>query len=135
MASNKLPIFQVNPSPAGISFANADGTTVKTIYTAGVEGALIDNIAVVSDDTSAVILVLTYNDGTTDFPIGEVSIPVGSGTDGSSPAVNLLSATAMPFLQAGGGLPLGNAHSLKINAKSAVTAAKTVTLVAFGGNY
>ncbi len=92
-------------------------------------------MAVISDDTNPVILVVTVNDGTTDLPVGELSIPAGSGTDGTSPSVNLLVEVAMPFFQAGGGLPLGKGGILKVNAKVTITAAKTVTIVGFGGDY
>ena len=135
MPSNKLPIFQEKPSPAGISFIDTDGTTAKIIYTAGENGALIDNISVVSDDTVALVFDLTFYDGTTDFPLGAVSVPAGAGSDGAVPSFNLLNDTMLTWLQSGGGAPLGANNLLKIAPQVAVTAAKTVTMVAFGGNY
>lgn len=135
MVANTTPKFQDGPKVAGQTIENADSTNLKTLFTAGADGALIDNIAVISDDTSAVIITITLNDGTTDFGIGELSIPAGAGTDGSTAAENLLDALKLPYLQAGGGITLGSNHVLKVNAKSAVTATKKVTLVAFGGDY
>lgn len=135
MANNK-PIFQAKPKTVCTSFTDADTTVAKALYTAGsVDGGLIDNVSVISDDTSAVILVVTVNDGTTDCQVGEVTIPIGAGTDGTTPAVNLLDSTALPFLQAGGGLPLGISGVLKVNAKTTITAAKQVDIVAYGGDY
>lgn len=133
--ANSKPIFQSKPSPSGVSIVNADGTTPKTLYIAGTEGALLDNISVTSTDTSTVILALTYNDGSNDFQLGEISVPAGAGTDGSTPSVNMMDANYLPFLQSRGGLPLGASHLLKVNAKSAVTTAKAIDIVAFGGNY
>ena len=135
MAANQVPIFQKAPKVSGITIVDTDTTTLKTSFTAGTEGALVDNVSVTSDDTSAVTLVISINDGTTDFLIGEVVVPIGAGTDGTTPAVNLFDANALPFLQEGGGIPLNANFLLKVNAKATVTAAKTVTLVAFGGDY
>lgn len=135
MAANQFPIFQKNPSSPCQTIAAADTTTQKTLFTAGAEGALVDNIAVTSDDTAAAIVVLTINDGTTDCQIGEVTIPIGAGTDGSTPAINLLDTTAMPFFQKNGGLPLGATAILKANAKVTLTAGKTLEFVSFGGDY
>ena len=135
MAANQVPIFQANPKTVCQEVLAADTTTQKTLYTAGAEGALIDNVSVISDDTAAAILVVTLNDGTSDCQIGEVTIPIGAGTDGSTPAVNLLQSVAMPFLQAKGGLPLGALAILKVNAKVTLTAGKAIKLVTFGGDY
>lgn len=135
MAANVDPIFQAQPKTTTLELDNADGTTALTLYTAGANGALIDNIAVTTDDTSNVTLVLKVNDGTSDFTIGEIVILDGAGTNGTDPAQNLLNAVSFPFLQAGGGLPLGPNFVLKVGAKSAITATKVVHCVAFGGDY
>ena len=135
MAANQFPIFQKNPSSGCQTIAAADTTTQKTLITAGAEGALVNNISVTSDDTSAIIVVLTLNDGSTDCQIGEVTIPIGAGTDGSTPAVNLLDGAALPFLQPDGSLPLGANAVLKANAKATLTAGKTSYFVTYGGDY
>lgn len=134
MANNK-PAFPIEPRTTGINLNNASGTATSNLFTAGANGALIDSISVVSTDTSAVIVVLSVDDGTLDNLIGEVTIPIGAGTDGSTPAVNLLDAAALPFLQSDGGLPLGPTDILKIAAKVAVTATKQVDFRAFGGDF
>lgn len=134
--ANQEPIFQTKPKTVCTVMNNASGTALQTLYTAGAtDGSLLDNVAVTSDDTSAVILVVTVNDGSTDCKVGEVTIPIGAGTDGTTPAVNLFNTTALPFLQTGGGLPLGVSGVLKVNAKSSITSTKIVNLVAFGGDY
>lgn len=134
MANNKA-IFQIQPRSAAVKRVNSDGTATVALFTAGENGALIDNVSVVSTDTVAVILVLSLDDGTLETLIGEVSIPAGSGSDGSSPVKNLLDAVALPFLQSGGGLPLGANDVLKIAAKVAVTATKQLDIRAYGGDY
>lgn len=135
MAANQVPIFQKNPKIQCQSVLAADTTTQKTLFTAGIEGALIDNVSVTSDDTAAAILVVTVNDGASDCKVGEVTIPIGAGTDGTTPSVNLFDQTAMPFFQSGGGLPLGASAILKVNAKVTLTAGKKIELVTFGGDY
>lgn len=135
MAGNQLPIFQAAPKTVGTTIADTDTTTLKTLYTAGADGGLIDNISVVSDDTSDAIVTVTVNDGSTDFPLGEVTILAGAGTDGTTPTKNLLDPIALPVLQLGGGLPLGPLAILKVNAKVTLTAGKTLTFVGMGGDY
>lgn len=135
MAGNKQPIFQLAPKTTTMDLDNSDGIALEDLYIAGTNGSLIDNISVISTDTAEVVLVLTINDGTDDFQIGAVAIPTLSGTNGSSPSVNLLDSTLLPFLQSGGGLPLAPNMTLKINATSAVTALKVVNIVAYGGDY
>ena len=132
---NFKPIFQAAPKTECITRDNADGTTSTALYTAGTDGGLVDSVSVVSTDTVAVILVLSVDNGTTECQIGEVSIPAGSGSDGSSPAKNLLDAVALPFLQSGGGLALGASAVLKVAAKVAVTATKQLDITAYGGDY
>ena len=132
--ANKEPIFQTEPSTPGLTIVNADSTTLKTLVTAGADGALVDNISVVSNDTSAVDLVVVITVGAVDYNIGEVEIPIGAGT-GTTVSHNLLNTTDMPFLQQNGSLPLQASAILKVGAKVAVTAAKTVYVVAYGGQY
>lgn len=136
MVANTDPIFQdvIVGDDEGQTFANGDGTTKKTIYTAGADGGLIDSIIVTSSSTAQEVLELYINNGTSDFLVGAVIIPTLAGTDGVVPAVNLLDSTQMPWLQAGGGVTLTALRLLKVAAKAAVTD-NTVTVVAKGGDY
>lgn len=136
MTTNKDPIFLNSVSTANVSIANADGTALQTVFTAGSDGGAVTQLSATTTDTSAVIAVLTLNDGTTAIVVGEVPVPAGAGTDGSTPAVDLLSATAMPgLMQADGSLVMGPSAVLSVSAKSAVTAAKTLDVTALGGQY
>jgi len=63
-------------------------------------------------------------------------VPAGAGTDGAAPAVNLLSAVALPgALQADGSLALGPLATLSVAAKVAVTATKVLSVSGLGGQY
>lgn len=136
MVANTKPIFQngvKNGTP--VTFVNADGTTEKTIFTAGADGSLVDSVFVTSDDTSAVVLDVFINDLTTSFLIGSVNVPTLSGTDGTTDGINLLDITLLPALQSGGSLPLQATFKLNVAPQAAVTAAKTVTITPAGGDY
>jgi len=136
MAANKEVSFQDLPSNGTpVTFVNADGTAEKTIFTAGADGALVDSVFVTSDDTSAVVLNVFVNDGSTSFRIGTINVPTLSGTDGVVVGVNLLDTTQMPALQTSGGILLAPTNLLKVAPQSAVTAAKTVTLTPLGGDF
>jgi hypothetical protein len=131
MTANINPVFELTPVNAGVTVVNADGTNLKTIYTAGVNGGRVDGILVCSDDTAAVNLAFYINDGAADLYIGNVTIPIGSGytTVVKVDAMSVLRLAYQNFIQLAAGF------ILKCNAVAAVTAAKTVTVVAVGGDF
>lgn len=129
------PIFPDTIKTVGLDIENADGTTAQTLLTAGSNGARVNNISVISDDTSAVILDVYYNDGATDFRIGAITVPTLAGTDGSTPSVSLLNNTDLPFLGEDLSLFIEATKLIKIAPQSAVTAAKKVSIVAQYGDY
>ena len=136
MATNKSPIFLNSIVTLCASINTAFGTGSKTILTAGSDGGGVTNLSATTDDTSDVIAVLKMNDGSTTVVIGEVTVPAGAGTDGTTPAKDLFDAEAMPgILQADGSLLLGPSAILTVNAKVAVTAAKTLDITSTGGQY
>lgn len=137
MATNKDPIFLNTVSTKNVSIVNADGTTLKLLFTAGADGGAVTKLSATNTNAAAaVIAVLTVSDGTDAVVIGEVTVPLGAGTDGSTPAKNLLDVLALPgVLQADGSLILGPNATLSVNAKAAVTAAKSLDISAGGGSY
>lgn len=123
------PIFPGTIKNNGVSIANADGTTKKTLYTPGAAGSRVDQIRVTSTDTANVILVVSLTISGVDYPLGEVQVPAGAGTDGSTSWIDALSSLNLDeslFIAAG--------TTLKVNAKAAVTAGKTVYAVPFAGD-
>ena len=136
MATNKEPIFLNVPSTVNQSIANSDTTTAKVMATAGADGGAVMTMSATTTDTSDVIAVLNINDGSVTIVVGEVTVPAGAGTDGSTPAKNLLDTLAMPGLfQNDGSLILGPAAILSVGAKATVTSAKTLDISAQGGSY
>ena len=136
MATNKKPIFLNSVISKNVEIDNAAGTASSAVFTAGADGGVAVNLTATSTDTSAVICVLTINDGSQTNIIGEVSIPAGAGTDGTTAAVNILDDTAMPGrFQNDGSLIVGANAVLLVAAKSAVTATKTLNVSMSGGSY
>lgn len=133
------PKLVSNVRNVGITLVNADGTSLKSLGVAPpADGTRIKSLTATSDDTVARVLQLWNTIGGTDYLLGEVTVPVGAGSDGSTPAVNLLNATNMPGLQTDGishWLDLANAGNLKIKTKVAVTAAKTIYIHAEAGDF
>ena len=136
MATNKEPIFLNTAITKNVEIDSAASTATFAVFTAGSDGGIVTNLSATTTDTSAVICVLTMNDGAQTNVIGEVSVAAGSGTDGSSPTVNILDVNALKgLLQADGSLIVGANAVLSVNAKSAVTAAKTLNVSMSGGSY
>lgn len=136
MTTNKDPIFLNSVLTKNASIANSDGTTPELMFTGGADGGAVLKLTASTDDTSAVIAVLTVSDGTVSVVLGEVTVPIGAGTDGSTPVKNLLDDVAIPgAFQSDGSLAMGPVATLSVNAKSAVTAGKTLNMSLSGGQY
>lgn len=130
MAQNTSPIFELVPTIAGQQFTSADTTAKKTIQTGGTNGTRIDSIMCSTNDTTAVNLAFYINDGATDFYIGNVNLPIGSGYTTVS-RIDAM-ATLSPLL---GYLVLPPTYILKANCVATMTAAKVTDVVAQGGDY
>jgi hypothetical protein len=124
---------------SGVKILPADTTALKTLFTAGSNDAIVKAINVQSTDTAARVVQLWVNDGTTDFLIGSVNIPLRSGDNGTAATIDLLGGTLMPSLpyDANGKrvllLPAG--YILKVNSQATVTAAKEITFVCMAEDY
>jgi hypothetical protein len=130
MAANTSPIFELTPTDKGVQFASGDTTSKKSIQTGGTNGTRIDSIMCSTNDTAAVNLAFYINDGSTDFYIGNVNLPAGSGYT-TVARVDAM-ATLSPTL---GYLVLPSSYILKANCVATMTAAKTTDVLAMGGDY
>ena len=135
MPANTSPIFPLTVQTSAVAIVNADGTAEKVLVTAGADGTRIDAVSITSTDSAAITLAVRVNDGTTSYAVGEIAVPAGSGTNGSAPAIQGLSAGSLPWLDASGSLFLKAGWSLRVAAGAAVTSGATVALVAFSGDY
>lgn len=139
MPVTSTPVFPQTPKRESVQFANADGQTLKTIYTAGANGSKVHGLIATSTDTSARDMQLSITNGGTTYILGTVTVPIGAGNSGSVPSVNMLNSAQLP------GLPLdsdGNPEillvsgdTLQAEALSTVTAAKVISLTAIGADF
>lgn len=123
------PAFIGNLKDAVARLQNSDGTSFVTLLSGPTSGGRIKSLHITTDDTSAVTLQFAKTVGGVDYVLGEIPVPAGSGTNGSSVAVNGLDSTKMPALQSDGVnrfLDIANGTTLKVKAKVAITAAKFV---------
>ncbi len=130
MAQNTSPIFELVVTCKGVQFTSADTTAKKSIQTGGANGTRIDSIWCSTNDTVTVNLAFYINDGSTDFYIGVVNLPIGSGytTVARVDAMTILS----PIL---GYLVLPNTYILKANCVATMSGSKTTDVLAVGGDY
>ena len=135
MAGTYAPIYpQTIKNTSGLIEA-ADTTTLQALnWTAGANGSRIDQITVVSTDTSAAVVQIYINNGTTDIMIGSFSVPALSGFDGTAPAVNLLEKIGS-FDPDDPVLLLAATYTLKAGVTAALTAGKQCTIYVIGADY
>lgn len=136
MAQNPLFVGTIKTPVAQIQ--NSDGTNAVTFFTAGVSGSKLEAIAATSTDTSAVVVQAIITVSSVDYVVGEINIPAGSGTNGTSEAVDVLNVTDLPWLTGDGVnqcLLLASGVPLKFKAKTTVTAGKIIQLFGQGGDF
>lgn len=132
------PVFVGTPNVGLVQIVNADASAQKTLFTAGASGSKITSISAVSDDTAARVIQLSVLRGGTNYPIATVNVPIGSGSDGTIVAVDLMSLTLSPWLPLDNDgeayILLKSGDVLQAKALTSITAAKTMTLLAQGGD-
>lgn len=124
------PLWEITPTVKGVQFTSADTTAKKSIQTGGTSGTRIDSVMCSTNDTAAVNLAFYITDTATDFYIGNVNVPIGSGYT-TVVRVDAI-ATLAPNL---GYLVLPSGFILKVNCVATMTAAKTTDIVAMGGDF
>lgn len=122
------PNFAGTPAiSAGLSLANANGTSLVDFYTAPAapdgKGVMAGRLRATSDDTAAVTLQFVRTISGVDFVIGESQVPAGAGTNGTTAWKDLLADINL-------GLPLTLApgEKIRVKAKTAVTTAKKIDI-------
>jgi hypothetical protein len=132
------PSFIASPANPVGQFENADGTTFKTLYTAGASGARVDSLVGTNTDTAnAYVVQLAVTISAVDYVLGEVNIPIGSGTNGSAKSVAMLNTVDIPGLAytEDGALFLQSGAILKARVKTAVAGSDKVQIIGIGGSY
>ncbi len=131
--STNLNFTQTIKNPA-VALTSANTTVAATLYTAATEGAVVKSLVVSTNDTTAVNLVVSINNGTSDFVLGTVNIPINSGYTGAIASVDILGSSLLPGLPrdvAGRSvIQLQAGYILKVGALATMTATKTCNVIA-----
>jgi len=139
MPSNTTPIFPGTLKNYQVQILPADASNPVTLVSAPTNGCKVESIAATSSDTSAVVVQLIATISAVDYVLGEVTIPIAAGTNGSTKAVNMLNTTDLPWLRSDeAGRPylyVASGTTLKVKAKTTVTAAKAVQFFAQAGDF
>lgn len=139
MAKSTNLYLPQNVNTSSYDYQNSDGSTAATIFTAGSDDSSVKSILVASTDTSARVLQLFVRRSSVDYLIGCVTIPIGAGTDGLNPAVDLLSTamlTGLPIDEQGKPyLPLKSGDTLKAGTTATITSAKHIYINVFGFDF
>jgi len=111
-------------SPA-LTLASAEGVAFADLLgaPAGGSGVMIGRLRATSDDDAAVVLQFARSQGGTDRVMGEVQVPAGSGTNGTTAWTDLLAS-----LNLGAALTLAPGETLRVRTKTAVAAARKIDI-------
>lgn len=132
------PVFPGVVKTAAADIDSTDSTTAVTLISAGSSGAKVESISATSTDTVSITVQIVASVASVDYTLGEVAIPAGAGTNGSTKAVDVLNVTDLPWLRSDGVnryILLGSGVSLKIKPKTAVTAGKVMHVFAQAGDF
>ena len=139
MPTSSTPVLVQTPKLGLVQILNADASNKKTVATAGANGSKLTALTTSSDDTSARVVQVIVTRSATDYILAAVSVPAGSGTDGTAAAVNLLNATILPGLSVDNDgqryLFLESGDTVAVKSTTTVTTAKTVSVAAGFGNF
>ena len=129
------PQFAAVPRSPQISVVNADGTSLKTVFTMGANGGIVKAIWAVSNDTTARWITLLKSDGTSDLHFATMRF---SAVSANYPLrqVNFLDPTRLPWLDYyEPQMHLAPNHGFKVRMETAVTAGLTVAVYALYGEF
>lgn len=90
------------PQCALANIANASGTGQVTLVTAGANGSKVTGINLASTDGTLRNVQISISNGSVNFLLGTVPVPITAGNDGVTPAVQAFNSSLIP------GLPIDN---------------------------
>ncbi len=132
------PIFFGTIQNPAVAIANADGTGYKTVKAGGASGSKLESLNAANDDPGvATVLRLAMTIAAVDYVLGEVTVPAGAGTDGSTPSVDLLNAACIQSLRSDGVnayLYIASGSTLKVKAKVAIAGVYKMHIIGQAGD-
>ena len=106
----------------------ADGTTQKTVITAGPDDSVVRHLSIVNLVSQQLLIDFLLHDGSNATNLFVVKVPSGAGYDGNNGAFDVFGGGLLSFFRA---LPLKSGWSLRCALRSAITAnAVHVTAIA-----
>lgn len=139
MTTTATPIFPQTITSPSVQILPADTTSLKTLYTAGINGSKIENIIATNTDTAAAYAItLTVVTSSTNYIIGTINLPLSSGNTTAAPAISLINSANLPTAKDSNGNPylyLANGSVLKVNSGTTVNTGKVISITANGGDY
>jgi hypothetical protein len=132
-----VPFTQNVNAQVPVAFLPADTTNIKTCYTAGSNDSIAKAIIVTSTDTATKNMQFYLSDGTSNFPLHRLTIPIGAGTVVGTPATNVISEIAgLPMDELGNKvLRMRGGFQIKANCVTAVTTACQINVIVLGEDY
>lgn len=140
-AYNEIVAFTKSVGVRPISFTSTDGTTAKQTYAPADPASRINFLAISSTAASQKYMQLQlHNTITGDVaPLGTITIPAGSGTNGSVAIVSGLNRGNLPWLQIDSDgnpfIDLNYNMNLEMKLLSALSSGETITVTTSGGSY
>lgn len=130
MAMNPEAKFPNAVNTAIVDIENADGTTAQDLVTGGADGTKVMQILATTDDSGDLALKVYKTDGTAVMPLGVVTVPDGSGTNGTDGFVDVLTGLGLSSVW------LKDASwKVQVAVQSAVTADDTLWVAAEAQDY
>ena len=125
------PTFTTQPFNNAATFLPADATTPKTVFGPANGPCRIFAILLTNSDASARVADVFRRVGSTNFLIGSVSVPAGTGVGGTAPKefFESLNLTNLP------GLDLSGTEILQVGMESTVVTPGVVGVQVIAGVY
>lgn len=126
MAANPIFVGVINTEVQ--EFDNADGTTAKTIFTAGASGSRVDAIVLCTDDTAAKFAHIAVVRGGVTYKIARVTLNYGAAITSTNILANIAGIGQL-------GLVLESGDTLTLGYEAALTAGKVSQVLVLGGDF
>ena len=140
MAVTNTPIFPQTITNTVQLFKPADTSTLKTIYTGGLNGSRVENCIVTNTDTNPYTIQVWVTIATVAYLIATFTLAASAGNTAVAASFNLLTALSgqgLLSLDSNGNpyLYLANGSTFQINSTTTIAAGKIVTTFAQGEDF
>jgi len=129
------PQFIATPNVVLTKFANADGTTAKTIFTAGSSGSRVTMISVAGNNDATIDVNLYVTISSVNNIIAQFSLPLSSGST-KWIVISMLDPDLIVWLDRNEpSILLPSSATISLGMGTALTSGRGVDVVVFGGDF